>query len=175
MEKKINFKDILSIPKKSKILMLTILIIFALVGLFFSTYYIPKLEIQLKERDDMIVKLSNKNDTLSNNYRALLNESTMIPCKVGYNSKLKDNQVSVFVDNKFGLKVGDRIVITYEYGVNKISTECIVNMVEKSERPNSDADFFLSKDCLKFLTSKKRIKYEGVFLMHFRKVTIQYN
>lgn len=175
MEAKVKNKKNLLVYKYSKYLLLLFLIVCTIVGIFFMSYYNPNMQKQLKTRDKVIEKLTQEADTLNSLNKSLLSETAKTPCKVGYSSKLVNNQVSVFSNNRFGLKRGDRILIINEFGMNRISTECVISTVEQVENNNSNADLFLSKDCIRFLTSQKKVKYEGVFNMYFRKITIQYD
>lgn len=175
METKIKNKKIIITLRYSKYILLLFLTTCAIVGIFFMSYYNPNIQKQLSIRDKVIEKMTIEIDSLKAFNKSLLNEAIKTPCKVGYSAELKNNQISVYSNNRLGLKRGDRILIINEFGLNRISTECVVSIVENSENTNSDADLFLSKDCIRLLTTLKKIKKEGVFNMYFRKITIHYD
>lgn len=169
--KKINKTIILKYIKYLLVLMIGAC---SVIGIFSVLYYNPNIQKQLEIRDDIIKKMSIEIDSLNILNRSLLNESSKIACKVGYSSELRSNQVSVMENNRLNLKKGDRILVINEFGLNVISTECIVGKVEYAHKNDSDADIFLSKDCIRFLTSQRKIQYEGVFNMYLRKITVSY-
>jgi hypothetical protein len=92
-------------------------------------------------------------------------------CVVGYSSEMSNNNVSVPLNNKFDLKRGDRIELTYLYGARKVSIECFVHFVENTPNKNSRADFFISKDNLDIFQIPKSEYSKGVFEMRFKKIS----
>ena len=146
----------------------------SIIGIFSVLYYNPNIQKHLEIRDDVIKKMSIQIDSLNVLNNSLLNESSKIACKVGYSSELRSNQLSLMENNRLNLKKGDRILVINEFGLNVISTECIVSKVENTYKSNSSADLFLSKDCIRFLTSQRKIQYEGVFNMYVRKIIVSY-
>lgn len=91
-------------------------------------------------------------------------------CIVGFNANLNINEVSVTTNNKLGLKRGDRIEITYLYGVTKVSIECFVYLVDEGNKTKSDAALFVSKKCLEMLQVPKEKWKDGIFHVNFKKI-----
>ena len=108
---------------------------------------------------------SNINEILM---KYLKRDNEGIECRVGYSAAITNNNVSVFLHNKFDLKRGDRIELTYIYGVMKVSIECFVHFVEQSPQKESEADFFISKDIIDIFQIPKEEQKKGVFEMRFK-------
>lgn len=88
-------------------------------------------------------------------------------CKVGINSDLVGNQVSVFKDNQFGLESQDIIYISNPYSMFTPSAAFMVYTVNGSDR-NSDADLFVSKAGLEQLNISPKDLKKGLFEMTIR-------
>ncbi|MFR0995649.1 MAG: hypothetical protein ACLSGQ_13675 [Parabacteroides distasonis] len=149
---------------------IAILIILSSVTLYFNL----RIEKQLLDRNNIISELSDSYDNIKSKYDLIVLENAKTSCKVGYNSQIGNNQLTVNKSNKFNLKKGDRIEIIYESGLTKVSMEFFVNEIDKSFYTDSDADFFVSKDNLRFLITQKRLS-GGVYDMYFKKIITQYN
>lgn len=95
-------------------------------------------------------------------------------CKVGISGDLSGNCVSVFQDNKFGLKSQDIIYITNPFGLYTPTAAFVVYLVDGSDN-NSDADLFLSKEGIEKLDIDKKNFRKGIFEMRFRRKEDQKN
>lgn len=90
-------------------------------------------------------------------------------CIVGFNANLGPYDVSVNANNKFGLKRGDRIELTYLYAKSKVSVECFVCFVDGASA-SSDASLFVSKKCLELLQIPPKQWQKGLFHVNFKKI-----
>lgn len=87
---------------------------------------------------------------------------------MGISGDLSGNCVSVFQDNKFGLKSQDIIYITNPFGLYTPTAAFVVYLVDGSNS-NSDADLFLSKEGIEKLDIDKKSFRKGIFEMRFRR------
>lgn len=149
---------------------IVILLIISSGTLFFN----QKIEKQLIERDDIIKELSDDYNNIKSKYDILVMENTQEPCKIAHSPTLRSNQLIVTKDNRFNLKKGDRIQITYETGLTKVSMEFFVFDISQNKKDNTEADFIISTKNLNFLVSQKKLS-RGIYDMYLKKITMQYN
>lgn len=90
-----------------------------------------------------------------------------IRCKIGYSKELKGKNVSVFKDNKLGLKSQDVIYITNPYGLFTPTVAFIVS-TEDGYAGDSKADMFVSKEGLDKLDINKDQYKKGLFEVRMR-------
>lgn len=90
-----------------------------------------------------------------------------IRCKIGYSTELKENRVSVFKDNKLGLKSQDVIYITNPYGLFTPTVAFIVS-TEDGYAGDSKADMFVSKAGLDKLDINQDQYNKGLFEVRMR-------
>ena len=130
---------------------------------------IPSINIIKNDNKEINKNIESINSTINDILvKYLKNDNEGIECKVGYSSEIKDHNISVFLNNKFDLKRGDRIELTYIYGVMRVSIECFVHFVEQSPKQSSDADFFISKDLLEIFQISKEEQNKGILDMRFK-------
>jgi hypothetical protein len=115
-----------------------------------------------------VEKINQNISQIESKYLKLDNDGR--ECIVGYSAEISNNNVSVHLNNKFDLKRGDRIELTYLYGARKVSIECFVHFVENAPNKDSRADFFISKDNLDIFQIPKNEYSKGVFEMRFKKI-----
>lgn len=145
----------------------------AVLGFFLNyftqvTPHISKINETTSNIDKRLINIDEKLLKIEDKY--LKKDDDGVECRVGYNSEIPLNTVSVFSNNKYDLKRGDRIELTYLFGATKVSIECSVSLVENNSNNSSDADLFVCKECLSILQISKKDYNKGIFYMKFRKI-----
>lgn len=142
-----------------------------IVGVVFNYFwdvrpFIAQIQQHVRTIDQTEIKIQERIDRIEEKYLQKDNQGSN--CKVGISGDLTGNYVSVFQDNKFGLKSQDIIYITNPFGLYTPTAAFVVYLVDGSDN-NSDADLFLSKEGIEKLDIDKKSFRKGIFEMRFRR------
>lgn len=137
-----------------------ILLIIQFVFGYFNT--IPK----IKAIDKNVKELKKNIDEIRSNF--IIKDGQGIDVKVGINTKLRGNNVSVFKGNKINLRYSDPLVLSngidvlFKPSVNLIITEEVERNDDKSE-----ADLFISVDAARRLGLGERFR-KGLYKLKLK-------
>ena len=119
--------------------------------------------------DSVKVDISN----IKNYY--VLKDKDGVEIKVGINSKIEGNNVTVFKNNNYGLKYTQAISLTNPIDYNNFNptVQLLVTCEVDRKDDKSGADIFISKDAALRLGLSRYIE-RGLFTLRMRKEKIDY-
>lgn len=155
--------------KINKISVIYLLIFLIWLVLFIFTTYAfcinDKLKKSLIEKDAEYASLLIEHEKLLNKYKeeAIPHKYSGDTCVVSYSSKVKRSIIVVKAENRFNLKNGDKVKLTYHNRQITTTIDFFVHIDPKTHETDY-SDFIISKRDMQILTNQKKLS-KGIYSM----------
>ena len=159
-----------TISKYSIVYTLSIFIgLTSLIFIYYSSRNSDFLKNELAQKEYNINILNEKINELQEIYKKKYDEKSENICLVSYSFNIKRSKLVVKYNNKFNLKNGDRIELTYKNGNVKTTIELYVSIDPNIDKTDT-SDFIISYGDLRILTNRRK-NTKGIYEMTFKRTT----